>query len=220
MNDSDLSVRVLLEPGDYDFEVKKAEAKNSAKGNEMISLYLSVWNHDGLSTLVFDHLINIESMEWKTRHFADAVGLRESYDSGEIYPEDCVGLSGVVRIGIENESKDNTSGKIYPKKNIAEDYVSSNATLPQSVPANQEATKTGDATLLTKKEAIAECIKNDITPKMMATHLSAAGISQWDDATCTPLIRQLIRVEKAAKASDAAASGQADTSGLDDDIPF
>jgi len=110
--EEELDMERLLPKGTYDFEVVKAEEKQSKKGNDMIKANLKVFHGDGFQ-FVTDFLM--EAMPHKLRHFAETIGLLEAYDSGTLDANDLVGRSGKVRIDIEPAGE-------YPAKNIAKDY--------------------------------------------------------------------------------------------------
>lgn len=106
----------LLPEGTYGFEVAKAEDKVSKSGNDMIEVNLRVFNTDGSFVFVRDYLM--EKISYKLRHFAEAAGLLEKYESGEFTASDCEGRTGNVKIIIKKD----TTGQ-YPDKNEVRDYV-------------------------------------------------------------------------------------------------
>lgn len=107
----------LLEPGIYDFEVINAVPEISKSNNHMIKLTLKVWGKDGNTHAIFDYLVNMPSMWWKIRHFADSVGLESDFIA-----EDCRSLTGKTDIIIQ-KGKPNLSGDLYPDKNSVKDYI-------------------------------------------------------------------------------------------------
>lgn len=110
--EEELDFERLLPKGVYDFEIVKAEEKQSKKGNDMIAVNLKVFHGDGFQ-FVRDFLM--EAMSHKLRHFAETVGLLESYDSGQLDANDLVGRSGKARIDIEPAGE-------FPAKNVVKDY--------------------------------------------------------------------------------------------------
>ena len=105
----------LLPKGEYDFEVIRSENKVSKKGNDMIQVKLKVF-HGASTPFIDDYLL--ASMEAKLRHFCEATGLLEKYESGALTAEDCLGRVGKVKI-IVHEDK---TGE-YDPKNSVKDYV-------------------------------------------------------------------------------------------------
>jgi hypothetical protein len=112
---SEKELNALAEPGDYDFEVLKAEDQTSKSGNPMIYLKLGIYNGDAMRWHISDYLV--AAMEAKLRHFADTTGLLARYESGQLAAQDCVGRAGRVRLGIEQDKE----GK-YPDKSVVKDY--------------------------------------------------------------------------------------------------
>lgn len=106
----------LIEPGVYRFQVNKASLRTSKNGNPMMAVEISVWD-DSRTYNIFDYLVNIPSMTWKIRHFADSLNLGKEYDNDTLEPEMCVGLYGMADINIQ-PAKDG-----YAAKNIVVDYV-------------------------------------------------------------------------------------------------
>lgn len=117
----------LLKPGTYDFEVAEAEERVSKAGNDMIVLKLFVFGEDGGRRVVTDWLM--ESVPHKLRHAADAMGLLQNYDSGELVAEDFWGKTGKVKIGIRKDA----TGQ-YPDQNRVLDYVKENGAAAASTP--------------------------------------------------------------------------------------
>lgn len=117
LNDAEIQALSLVQPGDYPFKVKFAEAKTSQAGNAQIKLVITLLV-DGRERNVFDYLMTIESMLFKLRHFCYAVGLDVAYEQGTLRPEDCVNRTGTCTIGI----KEDKTGK-YPPANVVLDYL-------------------------------------------------------------------------------------------------
>ncbi|SRR5258706_7670263 len=118
--ESELQMANLIPEGTYPFYVKTAEACMSKKGNEMIKVMLAIEVQERGEYILYDYLL--EAMAKKLKHFADAIGLKEKYASGELKPEDVVNLSGLVDISIEPGSPKPEGGS-YPAKNIVVDYI-------------------------------------------------------------------------------------------------
>ena len=106
----------MLPEGQYPFEISQAEEKLSKAGNEMIVLTVRVYKPDGTFNLVTDYLM--ESMAYKLRHCAEACGLVERYESGELDETLFVGKTGTLKLGIQ---KDKTGQ--YADRNSVKDYI-------------------------------------------------------------------------------------------------
>lgn len=106
----------LYENGEYDFEVLDTSDKASSSGADMITLKLNVFDNEGRGKIIFDYLT--ESMGWKLRHAADACGLLNEYEQGNLAAHDFASRTGKVKIKTQKGNKD------YPNpKNVVEDYV-------------------------------------------------------------------------------------------------
>lgn len=112
-----------LPDGEYDFQVKTATAKTSAKGNEMLELVLIVWDQDGKQRQVWDYLTATIEMEHRIRHFCRATGLDEIYNTGNVSPADVAGASGRVILKTQDARTDRATGKTYEARNVVRDYV-------------------------------------------------------------------------------------------------
>lgn len=104
----------LLEPGTYDAVVKRAIEKESASGNDMIELILTVYGSDGTRSDVFDYLVFAKSVLYKVKHFCESAGL--NFESGNLDASDCEEANVRVKLKIEESDK-------YPPKNSVADYV-------------------------------------------------------------------------------------------------
>ena len=113
---SEKEVSNLIPKGEYIFEVLEADEKTSKSGNDMIALKLGVVYNDSVRG-IFDYLVDIDSMAFKTRHFADSVGLLAEYEKGSLDAGALVGLTGKCKIDIQ-PAKDG-----YDAKNAVKDYV-------------------------------------------------------------------------------------------------
>lgn len=105
----------LWEKGEYDFEILEAEETTSNSGNDMFKLKVKLFNNEK-SQQVFDYITS--TMDYKIRHLADATGLIEDYEQGELEAYKLVGKTGTAKVGI---SKDKTGQ--YPDRNQINDYV-------------------------------------------------------------------------------------------------
>lgn len=112
----------LLPAGEYDFEATNAvdtRSKPSEKfpdGNEMIKLTIKVWDKNGSEHIIWDYLIDIESMWFKSKHFLQSTG--NTYENVDIKAINCINKYGKLLLEIQ---KDKT-GK-YSDRNIVKDYI-------------------------------------------------------------------------------------------------
>lgn len=117
----ELAREFLTPPGEYDFEIMRAEETTSKKGNEMIKLKLRVFVENG-EIHVYDYLV--AGMEYKLANFCDAIGRSEDYDDGEINADNLVGCAGKLKLVIEKEQKDKDTGEVkWPAKNVVKTYI-------------------------------------------------------------------------------------------------
>lgn len=129
----------LLPDGIYDFAVTENKFTYSANGNPMIGLKLRIV-HQGEEFNVFDNLIGIKSMAWKTKHFCDSTGLDIEYNSGNFNEHYCANKRGKCVIGnVGARPKNDGSGGTYKAKNEVKDYVSPE--LSNNFSANSFSTK-------------------------------------------------------------------------------
>lgn len=117
--ESELQSMNLIPQGIYDFCVIKAEEQKSKSGNDMIVLTLKVWE-DNRERQITDYLL--EAMPHKFRHFNEAVGLLNIYQTGELHANDCLNKKGKVEI-IVQQGQAKPDGSRYPNKNSIKDYV-------------------------------------------------------------------------------------------------
>jgi hypothetical protein len=114
LSSADAAALRVFPRGDYPFEVIEGEDKVSEAGNPMIVLKIKVTNTYGVSRYVTDYLL--EKWPVKLRHAAEACGLLEQYEAGELAGKDLVGKTGKVTLTIEKDKK-------FPDKNVVADYV-------------------------------------------------------------------------------------------------
>lgn len=108
----------LLTAGEYDFEVTGAEETESKKGNEMVALKVRVFDMDGRGHQILDWLVSIDSSAYKNRHFAEATGLLDEYESGNLPASIMIGKTGRCKVVIKKD----TTGQYGDKNGIA-DYL-------------------------------------------------------------------------------------------------
>ena len=102
--------------GEYEFEVLARRDDVSRAENEMIVLTRWVSDANGASRFVTDYLL--EKRPIKLRHAAEACGLLEQYEAGELAGTDFVGKTGKLTLTIEKDKN-----KKFPDKNAVADYV-------------------------------------------------------------------------------------------------
>lgn len=104
----------LLPEGRYDFEVTHAHEGVSKKGNEMITVELTIFTESGGRRKLTDYLM--EAMAFKLRHFCEVTGIIDAYNAGGLDADNLHGLTGRVQLGKE-EAKGN-----FKAKNTVLDY--------------------------------------------------------------------------------------------------
>lgn len=109
----------LLDKGNYQFEVLKAEQKETSNGSPAINVMLKVWGEDDNTYLVWDMLS--EAFDFKLRHFCYAIGHGEMSEKGEFDCELVLNKIGVCKIYIKVDK----TGQ-YPDKNAVADYLLNN----------------------------------------------------------------------------------------------
>lgn len=125
--EEELGKRVVLDPGEYPFEVIEAIETFSKKGNEMIQLKVKV---NGVVTLR-DYLL--DAMDFKVKHFCEATGLHRLYKSGELRDFDCRGKTGRLEVGIETGQDRN--GEAYDRNHIIDYCALDELEFPAPAPA-------------------------------------------------------------------------------------
>ena len=119
----------LLPEGVYDFEIVKAEDRESKSGNEMIALSLRVYGSGGESHFVNDYLVAIPNMKWKMKQIVEATGIEAPISSDKLQ-----GRAGKVSIKI-------TPAGEFPAKNEVKGYGTQKEKVGQSAEqVNQKAT--------------------------------------------------------------------------------
>jgi len=107
----------LFDPGIYDFEVTEAKERESSSGNPMIELRLIMYIGEK-TRYVTDYLVSTPKMAYKIRHFAEATGMLEKYEAGEIDPRDMIGRAGKCEIIISSDKEG-----VYADRNAVKDYI-------------------------------------------------------------------------------------------------
>ena len=109
----------LIKDGIYDFEVVDCDDKPSKKGNDMYTLKLNVFDEDGNRRPLMDYIaLGNNFGERKLRHAADACGILEAYESGNLRACDFQNTAGKLEIKSQPGNVD------YPlPKNVVKDDV-------------------------------------------------------------------------------------------------
>ena len=108
-------------PGEYQFEVMDAADETSKAGNPMLHLKLKVFHPTEDETRIVDDYLT-ESMSFKIKNFAYAIGRGQDYEAGELCPDEMIGCSGRAKVAIR-VSKDPK----YQDKNEIKDYLKKGA---------------------------------------------------------------------------------------------
>lgn len=119
----------LWEIGDYEFQVKSAVEKESAKGNDMFALEVWIFDQDSNKKMLFDYLVNSEKAAWKIRYFAAACGLLREYEKGTLTENEMVDRTGRCTVGVQ-PAKDG-----YPAKNVIRGYIKQSGSQAAAAPA-------------------------------------------------------------------------------------
>src|ERR1700739_2856565 len=128
--ETEVAAAGLFAKGKYPFEVLEAAEGQSKAGNDMIEMKVAIYDGDKKRN-VFDYLVSMDSMAYKIRHFADAVGMLKDYEAGNLDADKLIGCSGECLVDIDPEKNG------YPAKNVIKDYVKSSdkAGVSASAPA-------------------------------------------------------------------------------------
>lgn len=118
--ENDIKRERLLPAGEYDFTIMEAAEAVSKAGNPMLKLKLHVFDSNGMPFTISDYLM--ESVAFKLRHCAYAVGLAAQYESGDLLPAAMAGKSGKLDLVIREDKTGN-----YPPQNSVKDYIAPEA---------------------------------------------------------------------------------------------
>jgi hypothetical protein len=108
-----------LEPipnGQYEATIVHAEVGTSKKGFPKIDLRWQVDLADGSKRNVFDSMSFHPDALWRTKLTLQGLGFPDSY-SGEIGPEDLVGRSALITVGLDTGRTDPATNEPYPDRN-------------------------------------------------------------------------------------------------------
>lgn len=90
----------LIPDGEYDAEIASAEERQSKSGKDMLKLTLKVWAGTGGPRIVFDYIVNPDSL-WRLKQIAGVLGKKELFESGEMGASEIEGES--VRVSIKTQ---------------------------------------------------------------------------------------------------------------------
>lgn len=110
INENDKSV---IPQGAHKFEVIRAEEALSKNKNAMIKLTLRL-GATASNAWVTDYLN--EKAPRKIMHFMQSIGLGDLYEKGDISPEDCLGMTGVLKVVQEYSEQ-------YGIQNVVSQYL-------------------------------------------------------------------------------------------------
>ena len=100
----------------YKFEILHGCDKESRAGNPMIELTVTLTDANGASRIVKDYLL--EQWPVKLRRAAEACGLTEKYNAGELAGSDFISQTGKLTLTVEKDK-----ARKFPDKNAVRDYV-------------------------------------------------------------------------------------------------
>ena len=114
----------LLEKGDYEAWVRIVEIKTAQSGVKYFVFTMDVYDKNGNPHTIIDWM----TLPYKIKHFYEATGMEDKYQSYKLNPADCVGKNVGVRIGIQKASEKNprTRNQIYDYIKLKHDDVSHN----------------------------------------------------------------------------------------------
>lgn len=88
--------------GEYPFEIITAnEGPSKSSEYSRIAINMKIYQLDGSYTWVNDYLSASPKAAFKIRNAAEACGLLENYNAGELAAEDFIRKQGFVKIGVE-----------------------------------------------------------------------------------------------------------------------
>lgn len=129
----------LLTEGIYPFTVKEVESQVSQSNNPMLKVRLGVLDAKGEERNIIDYLVATDKMMFKLKHFCEAIGIEDKYNSGKFTPKDCLNRSGKAKIGVQKGSMTPDGSGFYPDKNSIKDYLKGVASTPVAdVPFNDD----------------------------------------------------------------------------------
>lgn len=143
-SEAELKEMALIADGVYQFEVMEVHDvdKYGVKlcdkdGNDMSKLKLKIWDKNGRERVVFTNLFSDGRMAFRTRHFADSIGMIEEYENDDFDTSDTLCRTGWCQIitrkgGIKNKE----TNEKWDDSNDVKDFIK---LAEQSVYANKAA---------------------------------------------------------------------------------
>lgn len=128
--DEEVKSRNVIEDGSYPFKIKSAILKKTQSGidkngvikpiRDMLEVEFEFFNINGNIRNIKDWIVFVETMDWKLRHLARALGLLDLYESKTLEPYHLSGKSGTFTLG-SKEMVDRDGNK--KKVNYIKDYI-------------------------------------------------------------------------------------------------
>lgn len=124
----------LVPNGDYHFKVMGAkDTVSKTSGNNQIELVLSIYDANrNAESLIYDYLVEKDSMEWKTRHFCKSAEIEAVYETGNLTSLDCLHCTGMCHVVTEKATSK------FPAKNKIKDYLFDESPVDQTAASTQE----------------------------------------------------------------------------------
>jgi hypothetical protein len=132
---TDLMRPPLIDEGRYQFEVVEVHNTDQnhnplvdKQGEPMTKLRLKIWDNEGRERSLYTYLFwgASHKMAYRTRYFAESIGMLDKYDSGVLLDEmtSCLSRTGIVEIYIQKErDKNDGSGDKWPAKNEVRNFI-------------------------------------------------------------------------------------------------
>jgi hypothetical protein len=156
--EQEISEENLLAPGIYDFEIINASDEISkSSGSEMIKLQVKIFDHNGdPRCVVFDYLL--DAIAYKVRHCAEACGVLDRYEDGNLNADDLIHKCGRAKIIIQKDK----NGQ-YPDKNAIRDYLK-----PLTIEPGQLAVTFGESAIAINPQQTTAVSRASSKPPAMA----------------------------------------------------
>lgn len=111
---------MVLDSGMVFGKLHFTEDCKSSAGNDMIKIVMAIYNDDR-EQIIMDFLM--ADYPKKLRQICYALGLGDSYERGDINPEQFVGKCGELKLIIGNERKSKDGLKTFAAKNEVNSYL-------------------------------------------------------------------------------------------------
>lgn len=108
--------KFLLQAGTCRWELLKSSPEVASTGNNMFKLKIRVTDKNGKQAILFDNLIDLKNMQWKTRHFLESAGFSEKYETEELDSDWIDGCGGLCEVVTKFDST-------YGKQSKIKDYL-------------------------------------------------------------------------------------------------